>query len=118
MLNVKTDITELVKKYSQPLQKIPKDLGSVIPLLSDKRFVLLGEATHGTREFYATRVEITKQLIIHHGLTAIAIEGDWPSAYRVNQFVRWRGTDPNANEALSGFQRFPMWMWRNRVVLE
>lgn len=86
--------------------------------IKDKQFILLGGSTHGSQEFHEARVEITKQLILNHELTAIAIEGDWPSAYRVNQYVRWLGEDNNANEALSGFSRFPLWMWRNTAILD
>jgi erythromycin esterase-like protein len=93
-------------------------LTPVIDLIKNKSFILLGEATHGTREFYEARIEITKRLIIDHGLNAIAIEGDWPSAYRVNRYVRGLGNDTNANEALSSFKRFPLWMWRNTVTLD
>ena len=118
MFKTQVDISEIIKKNAQPLQRIPQDVAPVMPLIANKHFILLGEATHGTHEFYAARVEITKRLILQHGLTAIAIEGDWPSAYRVNEYVRCRGTDTNPNEALSNFQRFPLWMWRNQVVLD
>lgn len=99
-----------------PLNAGAREFAPLINMLKNKSFVLLGEATHGTHEFYEARVEITKCLIIDHGLNAIAIEGDWPSAYRVNKYIRWQGTDKNANEALSDFKRFPMWMWRNTVM--
>ncbi|PYV61133.1 MAG: erythromycin esterase, partial [Acidobacteria bacterium] len=79
---------------------------------------LLGEATHGTYEFYRERAEITKRLIKEKGFIAVAVEADWPDAFRVNRYVRGLGQDKNANEALGGFKRFPTWMWRNTVVLE
>jgi erythromycin esterase-like protein len=82
------------------------------------RFVLLGEASHGTHEFYRERAEITKRLIAEQGCTAVAIEGDWPDAYRVNRFVRGESDDADAEEALSDFRRFPSWMWRNTDVVE
>src|SRR5438105_3977658 len=82
------------------------------------RFVLLGEASHGTHEFYRERAEITKRLIEEKGFNAVAVEADWPDAYRVNRYVRGEGADTNAEEALGGFKRFPTWMWRNRVVVE
>src|SRR5204862_1481613 len=82
------------------------------------RFVLIGEASHGTHEFYELRAELTKRLIVEHGFAAVAAEADWPDAYRVNGYVRGRGADPDADEALAGFRRFPTWMWRNTVVLE
>lgn len=81
------------------------------------RHYLLGEASHGTHDFYHFRACLTKHLIEHHGLTAVAVEADWPDAYRVNRFVRGAGVDQDANAALSGFERFPSWMWRNTEVL-
>ncbi len=85
-------------------------------LVGDARIVLIGESSHGTHEFYAARAEITKWLIEHKGFTAVAAEADWPDAYRVNRFVHGLPGDDSAEEALSGFQRFPAWMWRNDVV--
>jgi erythromycin esterase-like protein len=80
--------------------------------------VLLGEASHGTHEFYERRAEITRRLIAERGFGAVAAEADWPDAYRVNRFVRGRSDDATAEEALRGFERFPTWMWRNAVVLD
>ncbi len=85
-------------------------------LIGDARVVLIGESSHGTHEFYRARAEITRWLIEHEGFTAVAAEADWPDAYRVNRFVRGANDDATAEEALSGFQRFPAWMWRNVVV--
>jgi len=85
-------------------------------LIGDARVVLIGESSHGTHEFYAARAEITKWLIEEKGFSAVAAEADWPDAYRVNRYVRGLGEDKNADEALSGFERFPAWMWRNTVV--
>lgn len=85
----------------------------------DTRFVLIGEASHGTHEFYKLRAELTKRLIRERGFTAIAAEADWPDAYRVNRYVRAAGDrDPDAVSALAGFRRFPQWMWRNADVLD
>jgi erythromycin esterase-like protein len=87
-------------------------------IVGDARFVLIGEATHGTHEFYAARAEMTRKLVEQHGFCAVAVEADWPDAYRVNRYVRGRGTDRTAEEALRGFERFPAWMWRNTDVLD
>ena len=87
-------------------------------LVGDARIVLLGEASHGTHEFYRERARITKRLIAEHGFTALAIEGDWPDAYRVNRYIRGARDDADAEEALRGFRRFPTWMWRNADVLD
>ena len=88
----------------------------VLELCADKAFVLIGEASHGTHEFYATRAHLTRLLIEQHGFNAVAVEADWPAAYRVNRYVRGQGSDDSAVTALGNFQRFPRWMWRNTVV--
>ncbi len=80
--------------------------------------VLLGEASHGTHEFYAERAALTRALIETGEVAAVAIEGDWPDAHRVNRFVLGQSADANAEQALRGFRRFPTWMWRNRDVLD
>ncbi|AFM16303.1 erythromycin esterase-like enzyme [Mycolicibacterium chubuense NBB4] len=85
-------------------------------LIGDARIVLIGESSHGTQEFYQARAEITKWLIEEKGVCGVAAEADWPDAYRVNRYVRGQGQDTTADEALSGFERFPGWMWRNTVV--
>jgi len=90
----------------------------ILSLVSDARFVLIGEASHGTHEFYECRAAITQKLITEKGFSAIAVEADFPDAYRVNRFVRGIGADKDAERALGDFQRFPLWMWRNEVVVE
>jgi erythromycin esterase-like protein len=80
--------------------------------------VLIGEASHGTHDFYAARAEITRRLIEQRGFCGVAVEADWPDGYRVNRFLRDRSDDVTAEEALRGFQRFPTWMWRNTDVLD
>ncbi|HKX54055.1 MAG TPA: erythromycin esterase family protein [Nitrosospira sp.] len=81
-----------------------------------KKFVLIGEASHGTAEFYRLRAEVTQHLIVEDGFDAVAVEADWPDAYRVNRFVAGRSEDKDADVALSNFERFPTWMWRNTEV--
>jgi erythromycin esterase-like protein len=93
------------------------DYDGLLELIGDARFVLLGEATHGTHEFYEQRARITQRLISEKGFTAVAVEADWPDAYRVNRYVRAEGDDGDAVSALAGFQRFPSWMWRNVDVV-
>ncbi|RPI50588.1 MAG: erythromycin esterase family protein, partial [Acidobacteria bacterium] len=90
----------------------------LIDEIGDARVVLLGEATHGTHEFYRERAFITRRLIAERGFSAVAVEGDWPDAYRVNRFVRGGGRDEDSIESLGGFGRFPTWMWRNADVLD
>jgi erythromycin esterase-like protein len=94
------------------------DYGPLLERTKHARFVLLGEASHGTHEFYRERAEITKRLIAEQGCIAVAAEADWPDAYRVNRFVRGSSDDATAEEALADFRRFPSWMWRNTDVLE
>jgi erythromycin esterase-like protein len=85
--------------------------------IGDARFVLLGEATHGTHEFYRARAEITRRLIVERGFAAVAVEADWPDAFRVDRYVRGDAAMADAGNALAGFERFPTWMWRNADVL-
>jgi erythromycin esterase-like protein len=94
------------------------DYDPLLKLIGDARFVLLGEASHGTHDFYDQRAQITKRLIEEKGFTAVAVEADWPDAYRVNRYVRGSSNDSDSEEALSGFRRFPTWMWRNADVLD
>jgi erythromycin esterase-like protein len=95
-----------------------KACDSLVELFGGCRFALLGEASHGTHEFYQTRAEITERLIREKGFSAVAVEADWPDAYRVNRYVRGREQDADAAGALSSFKRFPAWMWRNADVLD
>ena len=105
-------------QIAHPLSGAATDHDPLLRLVGDAHIVLLGEASHGTHEFYRERAEITKRLIQELGFNAVAVEGDWPDAYRVNRFVRGESDDATAEEALRGFQRFPQWMWRNADVLD
>jgi len=111
-------LTDLVNGAALPLTGAPQDYDPLLELVGDARFVLLGEATHCTHEFYRERAHITKRLIREKGFTSVLVEADWPDAYRINRFVRGQGTDEDAIDALGGFQRFPAWMWRNADVLD
>jgi erythromycin esterase-like protein/predicted phosphoribosyltransferase len=102
----------------RPLSGTAADYDSLVERASAALYLLLGEASHGTREFYRHRIEVTKRLIAEAGFTAVAVEADWPDAYRVNCFVRAAGDDASADQALSDFRRFPVWMWRNAEVAE
>jgi erythromycin esterase-like protein len=107
-----------VREAAHRLTGAAEDYGPLLELVGDARFVLLGEASHGTHEFYRERARITQRLIREKGFTAVAVEADWPDAYRVNCYVRGMGNDPDPDAALGGFRRFPTWMWRNRDVLD
>ncbi|HEU0078335.1 MAG TPA: erythromycin esterase family protein [Longimicrobiaceae bacterium] len=109
---------EAVRGAAVPLRGEAGDWDALLALVGDARLVLLGEATHGTHEFYRARAEITRRLIVEKGFTAVAVEADWPDAYRVNRYVRGAGSDGAAEEALGGFKRFPQWMWRNTDIVE
>jgi erythromycin esterase-like protein len=111
-------LVDLVSEKAEALVGSPNDFDSLVDLIGDARFVLLGEASHGTHEFYRIRAQISKVLITQRGFNAVAVEADWPDAYRVNRFVRGASKDSDSVEALSGFQRFPQWMWRNADVLD
>jgi erythromycin esterase-like protein/predicted phosphoribosyltransferase len=112
----KSALLEGLKRHLQPLAGTASDYDTLLQLIGSARFALLGEASHGTREFYRERAAITRRLIIEKGFTAIAVEADWPDAWRVNRYVRGLPGDADAAAALSGFQRFPAWMWRNTEV--
>lgn len=107
-----------LRKAIVPLAPDEFDAEGLVGAIRDARVILIGEATHGTHEFYYARAELTKRLIVEQGVTAVCIEGDWPDAYRVNRYVRGSDDDSAAGDALGGFQRFPTWMWRNAVVLD
>lgn len=96
----------------------PEDFDPLLEQIGAARFALLGEASHGTHEFYRIRAAITKRLILEKGFSAVAVEADWPDAHRVHRYVTGGGDDADATEALGGFRRFPQWMWRNADVLD
>ncbi|UBV45066.1 erythromycin esterase family protein (plasmid) [Deinococcus taeanensis] len=100
-----------------PLTGAPDALDGLLAIVGDARFVLIGEASHGTHEFYRDRALLTRRLIETRGFTAVAVEADWPDAYRVNRFVRGQLAGP-VGGALGDFTRFPRWMWRNEEVAE
>jgi erythromycin esterase-like protein len=109
-------LVDTLRAAVRPLAGDEHDYDALLSLIGDARFVLIGEASHGTHEFYAERAAITKRLIAEKGFTAVAVEADWPDAYRVNRYVRGMPQDADADAALSGFTRFPTWMWRNTIV--
>ncbi|MGC8510025.1 MAG: erythromycin esterase family protein [Acidimicrobiales bacterium] len=101
-----------------PLRGAPHDLDALVEWIGDRSIVLLGEASHGSHEFYATRARLTQRLIQEKGFVAVAVEADWPDAYRVNRFVAGGDRDYDAVASLSDFRRFPAWMWRNHDVVD
>src|SRR3954462_14190873 len=107
---------KLPPSCSQVLLGVRGDYDRLLDAIGDARFVLIGEASHGTHEFYAERARITQRLIEEKGFCAVAAEADWPDAYRVARWLEGRGEVRSADEALAGFRRFPTWMWCNEVV--
>jgi len=115
------DQAEIQLALERALVRVDEVAGAVdavFDLLGDRRLVLLGESSHGTQEFYALRAAITRRLVEERGFDAVAVEADWPDAYRVNCFVAGAGEDRSAGAALGDFRRFPSWMWRNTDVRE
>jgi erythromycin esterase-like protein len=111
-------LTDVVREAAHPLIGEREDYDPLLKMIGDARVVLIGEASHGTHEFYRERAQITKRLIQEKGFSAVALEADWPDAYRVNRYVRNMSDDADAIDALKGFKRFPAWMWRNADVLD
>src|ERR1017187_1104555 len=106
-----------LNRLARPVTGAVEDYDELLGLVGGRRLVLIGEASHGTHEFYRERARITRRLIDELGFNAVAIEGDWPDTYRVNRYVMGDSNDGDANTSLGGFRRFPTWMWRNRDVL-
>jgi len=101
----------------QPLTGSDEDFDDLLESIGSRRLVLIGEATHGSHEFYRERSRLTRRLIDDLGFSAVAVEADWPDAYRVNRYVRGLSGDRDPQTALSDFRRFPSWMWRNTDVV-
>jgi erythromycin esterase-like protein len=106
-----------LKRLARPVTGAVEDYDELLGLVGGRRLVLIGEASHGTHEFYRERARITRRLIDELGFNAVAIEGDWPDTYRVHRYVMGNSSDGDANTSLGEFRRFPTWMWRNRDVL-
>jgi erythromycin esterase-like protein len=109
---------EDIRKRALPLSD-PADLDPLVERIGNARYVLLGEATHGTSEFYEWRAALSRRLIRERGFSFIAVEGDWPDCYRVNRYVKsYEDSGDSAREVLHAFERWPTWMWANREVAE
>ncbi|EKD70059.1 MAG: hypothetical protein ACD_46C00658G0012 [uncultured bacterium] len=109
LINIITDIAE-------PLAVQPTQYDSLLDKIGNARFVLIGEATHGTHEFYQARIAITQQLIMKKNFMAVAIEGDWPDAYRLHRYLQGAQNREDWKSAFDDFKRFPTWMWRNTTM--
>ena len=109
-------LTGMLRAHAEPLPPPlrAEEFGGFFARFADARVVLLGEASHGTAEFYNARAAITRELIQHHGFNIVAVEADWPDAAHIDRYVRHQAARPGRGEA---FSRFPTWMWRNREVM-
>jgi erythromycin esterase-like protein len=106
-----------LRTFAQPLAE-PHDLEPLLARVGDARFALLGEASHGTSDFYRWRAEISARLIVERGFSFVAVEGDWPDCYRLNRYVKgYRDAGRSAREVLEGFGRWPTWMWANEEIV-
>jgi protein-L-isoaspartate(D-aspartate) O-methyltransferase len=117
------DVVRLLRETSRPFDSIESaDLGPILERIGGARVVLLGEATHGTSEFYRFRARLTRELVLRKGFEIVAVEADWPDAAQVDRWVRDRpAVEPAAGEGGDEeppFTRFPRWMWRNEEVAE
>ena len=108
---------EALRSLARPITGAASDYDDLIDLVGDNYFVLLGESTHGTREFYRERARLTRRLIEEKGFTVVVFEADWPDAYDLNEFIHGRGP-ASAEAALQTFSRFPRWMWQNDEIRE
>lgn len=107
-------LDDMIARAAEPLPELDDDaFGALFDRFASKRVVLLGEASHGTSEFYRARAEITRRLITEHGFSIVAVEADWPDAAAVDRYVRIR---PGRSVEEAPFRRFPTWMWRNTDV--
>lgn len=113
-----TSPVSAVRAAALPFSEFEEIAGPLLDAIGDAHVVLIGEASHGTHEFYQTRADLTAALITRKGFNLIAAEADWPDAYRANRWVRGVSADADPEAALGDFTRFPRWMWRNDVVVE
>jgi erythromycin esterase len=115
-LGEKIKLSDLITENSCELNNANIDL--LIEKIGDAKYVLLGEASHGTHEYYTWRAEISKKLIEQKGFSFIAVEGDWPDCYRINRYIKnYTGVGKSAYDVLHEFNRWPTWMWANWEIV-
>jgi erythromycin esterase-like protein len=115
--NAEDKLIELIGEASEPLRQDADDpYVSLLDKIGDARVVMIGEASHGTHEFYQARIDITKKLITEKGFMGVAIEGDWPDAHHVHRYIQGQGNRDDSIKSLEHFKRFPTWMWRNTTM--
>ncbi|KAI0082192.1 hypothetical protein K474DRAFT_1586400 [Panus rudis PR-1116 ss-1] len=115
-----TNAKEILSQHAQPISFKNSSYDPIIQAIGNAQVVLIGDGSHGTYEFYAHRANITRRLIEEKGFSAIAVEADWPDAFRVNRYIHGGhmkdGVIKDARDALKDFERFPKWMWKNEVM--
>jgi erythromycin esterase len=112
------NLTELLERHAQTFDT-PDELTSMVGHIGRERLVLMGEASHGTSEYYTKRAALSRKLIEEHGFNFIAVEADWSSTSRINMYVKHKPDAPeNIDEAMESFTRWPLWMWKNEEVKE
>lgn len=108
---------ESIKKHAKTFDSV-KDLDPLLEAIGDAKYVLLGESSHGTSEFYSLRAELSKRLINEKGFSFLAVEGDWPACNRVNRYIKGlNDTSSDIREVLESFNRWPTWMWANEEII-
>jgi len=110
-------LLELISNKAIPIKNGTSRYDALLDKIGDSRFVLLGEASHGSHEFYQARSEITERLISEKGFMAVAIEGDCPDTHKIHKYIQGHGCPNQWENSLEGFKRFPTWMWRNTTML-
>jgi erythromycin esterase-like protein len=114
----RAQLIDSIRDAAQLLGGTRRDYDALLEMAVGARFVLLGEATHGSHEIYRERARITQRLIAEQGFNGVVVEADWPDADRANRWAQGSPDDREAEDALAGFERFPAWMWRNAVVVD
>ncbi len=117
MLDIPNVVADTIQQVARPLTS-PADLDPLLDRIGEARYVLLGEASHGTSDYYVWRMSLSKRLIVEKGFSFIAVEGDWPDCYRVNRYVKgYDDAGESAYAVLHAFERWPTWMWANWEVV-
>jgi erythromycin esterase-like protein len=117
MIATTANEAETIREAAHPVVS-DRDYEPLVELAAAAQFVLIGEASHGTDEFYAVRAALTRRLITEKGFRIVALEADWPDMLRAHRYVTGHAEERDASAALSDFRRFPAWMWRNTVMME